>query len=314
MPTAWQTAQQVQKTTQQVDFFQQLIWNVRVARAVKILIAIWVVFVFMVISKIIAHQVRKKILEQADHNDDDKWNKYWTQIADLVWDIVYYTLMLFSFFIWFEILWFDVWLIFWWVSFGVWLAFKEVIGNMISWVLLLTMKEIKLWDIIQVDTWWETYFWKIEEIWIRITTLRLLNMKQVFIPNLKLIDASIQTYSAEDFVRVETKLEVHYDTDLDFAIKVIQTAINSCPFVKNPSQTLVIVDNLWDSWIIMRCLFYIDPNSWRTIPQLKWYVNHVIINYCRANKIKIPYPHLTVELSNKEIKLQEKAQLLNNTI
>ncbi len=301
MPQATDTAQEIAPIWP--DVFEQALGNIYIARAVKIVVALWVVFVCMMISKVVAASIKRKILEKSDHNDEENSNKYWSQIADLIGDIVYYTLMLFSVFIWFEILGFDIWLILGWVSFGVWLAFKEVIGNMIAWVLLLTMKEIKLWDMVHVDIWWEEYFGRIEEIWIRITTLRLLNMKQVFLPNLKLIDAAIQTYSAEEFIRIETTIEVHYDTDLEFATNVITQSVNSCPFIKNPSQTMVLTENLGDSWIEMRCLFYIDPNAWWTILQLKWYVNHVIINYCRANKINIPYPHITI---NAEWPLQNK--------
>lgn len=139
---------------------------------------------------------------------------------------------------------------------------------MVAGVFLLTMKEIKLGDTISIDMTGGPYFGKIEEIGIRMTTLRLFDNKQVFLPNIKLIEAAIQTFSSEETVRLTTTIDVHYDTDLNFAGEVIKSAVNGCQFIRNPDKTKVFVASLGASSIVFKIFFYIDPNCGWTTEQL----------------------------------------------
>lgn len=166
---------------------------------------------------------------------------------------------------------------------------------MIAGIMLLSMKEVKLGDIIQIKVDSTEYFGRVEEINIRTTTVRTFDMKQVVLPNIKLIESPIQTYSSEEIVRLETLVEVHYNTDLEQATQVFLAAVNSCNFIADPSRTVVLTDSFGASGIAMKCLFFVDPNCGWSIPQIVGYVNHVIINYARANHIKIPYPHTTLQ-------------------
>ena len=225
--------------------------------------------------------------------DDNE--KQVAQVAGLMYDVVFYSLVIFAFFVWFQVLGFDVGLILWGISLWVWLAFKELLGNMIAGIMLLTNKDVRLGDIVEItlDS-STTYFGRIEEINLRYTVIRTFELKQVVIPNMMLISASIQTYSTEELVRLETIVQVHYDTDLDFATEVFREAINSCEYVITKDKTVVLTNNLGESGIDMRCMFYINPNSWLLIEQLKGLIHEKIMKYARSNKIKIPYPHTTL--------------------
>lgn len=88
------------------------------------------------------------------------------------------------------------------------------------------------------------YFGRIEEINLRYTIMRTFDLRQIIVPNMVLITASIQTFSTEEIVRLETVVQVHYDTDLDFATDVFTQAINSSPYVMTPEKTLVLTNNL----------------------------------------------------------------------
>ena len=120
------------------------------------------------------------------------------------------------------------------------------------------MKEVKLGDIVHIFADKE-YFGKIEEINIRTTTVRTFNLQQVILPNIKLIESPMKTYSSEEIVRLETNVEVDYGVDIAFAIKVFETAINNCNFVQNPKMTECLVDDFADSGIKVRCLFRVNP-------------------------------------------------------
>lgn len=278
----------------------QLIGNPIVSLIVKVVFAIGLVFVLAIVSKIIASIVRRRVI----HHAWDKEQAQVEQVATLIHDMVYYSLIIFAFFVWFQVLGFDVWLILWWVSLGLWLAFKEVLWNMIAWMMLLTNKEIKLWDIVQIDIDSTTsYFGRMEEINLRYSVLRTFELKQIVLPNMVLINSAMQTYSAEEVIRLETIVQVHYDSDLEFATNVFTQAVNSCSCVITPEKTRVLTENLGESWIDMRCMFYVNPNSWLLIEQIMGMVNQKIMNYSKANNVVIPYPHTTLTLNWKDPKL-----------
>ncbi len=290
-------AQVVADTTKQVanTWFQHLMDNPFVAFVIKLLIAIVVVWFLIVVSKIIASNVKKKIIKNSILSDEDALEKTW----NLIWDIVYYTLLTFDIFIGFKILWFDVGLLIWWLSFWIWLAFKEILWNMMAWIFILTTKEYTLWDIIKVE-WWLGYFGYIEEITIRYTVLREFNNQKVIVPNLTLISSPIKTFNTEEFIRFETIVSVHYDTDLEKAKEIVKQEINKLSFIVEKEKTTVITEKFADSWIDLKALFFIDPNAWVAWPVATSYVNDAIKKAFEKNDINIPYPHTVITVDKND--------------
>ncbi|USN55470.1 MAG: mechanosensitive ion channel [Candidatus Peribacteria bacterium] len=84
---------------------------------------------------------------------------------------------------------------------------------MIAGILVLTNKEFKLGDIIQIDE-NEQYFGRIEEITIRYTVIRTFDLRKVVVPNLMLITRPIRTYDSEELVRLDFTLSIHYSTPM----------------------------------------------------------------------------------------------------
>lgn len=283
------TATSDQLTQVTSSFVETIIPNKTLAMIIEVIVALGIIVVLVMISKFVASAVKNKIIKSSWVQEG--WHV--DQIAELVSDIVFYCLVIFSVFVGFEILWFDVGLILWWVSFGIWLAFKEVLGNMIAGIMILSTREISLWDTILVKD-KEEYFGIIEEITIRYTVIRTLERKQVIIPNLTLITAPIQTFSAEEQVRITTTVEVHYRTDLEKATSIALQAIQACQWNIAPDQSMVLVNNLGESWIELKCYLYIDPNAWLLVDQAIWYTNQTLKARFDANDIIIPYPHVTI--------------------
>jgi spermidine/putrescine-binding protein len=58
-----------------------------------------------------------------------------------------------------------------------------------------------------------------------------------------LISVPIKTFSAEDLVKLNILLCVHYSSDIPKAIQVITETINSFDFVKEKENTKVFVTN-----------------------------------------------------------------------
>jgi len=294
MPSNAQTAVD---TTKQVasTWFTHIMDNPFVAFVMKLWLAIIVVWILIVVSKIIAWNVKKKIIRNSILSDEDALEKTW----NLVWDIVYYILLTFDIFIWFKILWFDVWLLIWWLSFWIWLAFKEILWNMLAWIFILTTKEYTLWDLIKVE-WGLWYFGYIEEITIRYTVLRELNNQKVIVPNLTLISSPIKTFNTEEFIRFEIIVSVHYDTDLEKAKEIIKQEVNKQKFLVEKEKTTVITDKFGDSGIDLKVLFFIDPNAWVSGPVATSILNDIIKKTFDENNINIPYPHTVVTVDKND--------------
>jgi len=97
----------------------------------------------------------------------------------------------------------------------------------------------KIWNLI------EKYFWRIEEITIRYTVMRLFNMRRIIIPNLAFITSPVETFSTEDMIRLETMVSVHYNTDLDKAVRIIKEAIEKVPWVIWKDKIRIIIDSFF---------------------------------------------------------------------
>ncbi len=289
--------QQVVDTTKQVanTWFQHLLDNPFVAFVLKLFLAIIVVWFLIIVSKIIASNIKKKIIRNSIVSDEDTLEKTW----NLVWDIVYYTLLTFSIFIWFKIVWFDVGLLLWWLSFWIWLAFKEILWNMLAWIFILTTKDYTLWDIIKIE-WWLWYFGYIEEITIRYTVLREFNNQKVIIPNLTLISSPIKTFNTEEFIRFDTTVSVHYDSDLEKTKTIIKQAVNTLDFIVEKEKTAIVTEKFADSWIDLKILFFIDPNWIVSWPIARSIVNDTLKKVLEENNINIPYPHTVITVDNND--------------
>ncbi len=271
----------------------------------KILWWVAVILVFLIIAKIIAGIIRRNIIKHG--NLEDKKNN--EKIGKLVGNISFYVLMIFSFFIWFEIMGFNVGLILWWVSFWVWLAFKEILGNMIAWIMILYTKEFKMWDIVEIFA-DQTYFGRIEEISIRYTIIRTLDLRQVVIPNMTLIEVPIKTFSSEEVVKLNVVVEVHYDTDIDKALWIVTETVNSFDFVKSKENTKAFVINFGDSWIEIQCFFLFDPKCWLLSDVAIGEINKKINDVFNEKGIVVPYNTTTITFESDADKkaIQEKLQ------
>jgi small conductance mechanosensitive channel len=279
--------------------WDKLINNPFTVFLIKLSIASIIVIILLIISKKIASTIRKRIVNKITLEDEEYIIKIWK----LVEDIIFYSLAIFSIFLGAEIVGLDVWLLLWWLSIGIWFAFKEILGNMLAGIMILTTKDYNLWDIIEIEINWEKLLWRIEEITIRYIVLRLFNMRRVIIPNLLFVTTPVKTFSAEDFIRLETTISVHYDSDLNKVLKIIKETLSNLPYLVEKDNIRVMVNKFADSWIDIKVWFFFDPNKWYTAPEIISNVNQAIFDAFKKEWIVIPYPHtvLTVDKNDKNL-------------
>lgn len=261
---------------------------------IKLLIAILVVGLMVFVSKLVAQMVSRRIQENSIVSDD-----YTKKVSMLISNVIYYTLLVFSILVGFKIIGLDFSLIVGGISFGIGFAFKEIFWNMIAGILVLTNKEFKLGDIIQIDE-DEKYFGRIEEITIRYTVIRTLDLRKVIVPNLTLITKPVRTFDSEDMIRLSIKMSIHYNTPLPRGLEVIKDAVNTVPVVKEPSHTRVNILEMADSGINILIYFYFDPKGGMLRRTAKGKVQEAILKACAENGIVIPYPHTTITVDHND--------------
>lgn len=274
-------------------------WPEMLAFIIKLLVAIIVVGLLVFLCRLFSKFIERRIRLHSIVDDDD----YTKKVSGLVGDIVFYTLTIFAIFIWFSIVGVDFSFMLWWISFGLWFAFKDILGNLLAGLMVLTNNDYKLWDIIVIDDDKKEYFWRIEELTIRYTVIRTFDLRKVIIPNLKMVTKPIRTYDAEELIRLETKVTIHYNTSVEFAIETITAAVNAVSFVKEKKNTRVMLQNMWDHGLEMLIFFYVDPSGGMLIPVVLSEVNEAIFaSFTQAN-IVIPYPHtaITVDHNDKNL-------------
>ncbi len=289
--------------TTDTTLIENIINSTAVWYGLKILWAIAVIIFLLLISKIIAGGVRRYILKSTDEN-----NKHAEKVAKLMGNITFYVLVIFSFFIGFEMVGFNVGLIVWGISFWVWLAFKEILGNMVAWIMILYTKEFKLWDIIEINA-DQVYFGRIEEITIRYTIIRTIDLRSVVIPNMTLISTPIKTFSSEPLIKLSIKFRAHYDSDISKVIEVMKEAVNSFDFVKEKENTKVILSDYLDSSVEFKAIVGFDPNCW-ILPYLaEWYIKQKFGEEFEKHNIEIPYEMRTITFENPQDKEKIKEQV-----
>lgn len=125
-------------------------------------------------------------------------------------------------------------------------------------MMILYTKEFKMGDIVEITA-DQVYFGRIEEITIRYTIIRTLDLRQVVLPNMLLISTPIKTFSSEDLVKLNAVFGVHYNSDVAQVLDVVTKTINTLEYVKEKENTKTFVSNFADSYIEIKSFFYFDP-------------------------------------------------------
>lgn len=173
--------------------------------------------------------------------------------------------------------------------------------------MILYTKEFKLGDIVEVQA-DQAYLGRIEEITIRYTIIRTLDLRQVVLPNMTLITVPIKTFSAEPIIKLTAVFGVGYDSDTTKVIELVHEAVNSFDFVKEKATTKAFVSNFAESYIEIKSLFSFDPNCGLLSDFAIGYINEKVGKAFNDNKINVPFNTVTINFDKET----DKQNLLNN--
>jgi len=92
--------------------------------------------------------------------------------------------------------------------------------------------------------------------------VRTFDMRRAVIPNATFLKKAVKTYSAEEFLRLESDVILDIHCDADVFMQGILEIVNNFPFVMNKQYTQVLLDGFDDKKIKFKVQLFYNPNSW----------------------------------------------------
>lgn len=171
-------------------------------------------------------------------------------------------------------------------------------------MIILTNNDYKLGDIIEVDH-EQDYFGRIEELTIRYTVLRTVDLRRVIVPNIVLITYPVRTYEIEHTVRYEVSFTVHYASDIVLVEDTTIAAVNTVAIVNQPDLSMCLLHAMGDRGLEFVVYAYIDPKCGLTKKKIRARLTKAIYTALHDAGIVIVYPHRSLTIDHEDAMLYE---------
>lgn len=212
--------------------------------------------------------------------------------SKLVGTILFIILMIFNILATFEIIGFDVAIIMWGISLSLWFAMETTIGNLVSWVFILTNKKIKLGDFVEFLGSLKIRG-IIEEVNVRYTVIRIYDKRRLIIPNSIVAKTPIRTLKTEPVLKWEVAFTIPRNTPFELIKNIFHQIINANNKIIYPEYSSVMIENFDDSGIRIKGFFFSNPakrTPFLIARDIKW----SLFEELKKRGIMIPYKHITI--------------------
>ncbi len=178
---------------------------------------------------------------------------------------------------------------------GIGFGLQNIFNNLVSGVLLLTEKKIKISDFVSLDN----LSGYIKEISIRTTVIQTLEGKEIIVPNSYRISNNIVNWSYSGTTGyIVTQLGVAYASDPVLVTETLLKSAYSIPEVLPYPLPKVLFTGFGSSSLNFELWAWV--NQIDKTPFIKSALNFTILYNCRLNGISIPFPQQDLWLRNPE--------------
>ena len=172
------------------------------------------------------------------------------------------------------------------------LALQGGLSNLAGGMMLLLFKPFQVGDYIVVNG-QNGSEGTVSKIEICYTTLLSIDNKHIVIPNGTLSNTTITNVTARDQRRLEIKVGISYNADIQRAKEILEDILTEDPDTREDEEMVVFVDELAESAVIMGFRVWVDTDRyWDT----RWRLNQRIEEDFDYYGIEIPYNQLDVHL------------------
>lgn len=176
------------------------------------------------------------------------------------------------------------------------LALQGGLANLAGGVMLLLFKPFVVGDYIIQDQ-QNGCEGTVARIEICYTTLLSIDNKKIVVPNGTLSNSTIINVTAKETRKLEIKVGISYEADIQKAKDILQKILLDDPDTKgDKSEMVVFVDELADSAVIMGLRAWVPTDDYWPV---KWRLNQKIKEEFDAQGIVIPYNQMDVHLLQK---------------
>jgi small-conductance mechanosensitive channel len=177
---------------------------------------------------------------------------------------------------------------------GVGLGLQQTFNDIISGIILLSERSIKINDVLEIDN----DIVKIQEIGLR--TSKGLNRDDIsiIIPNSLITTSKVINWSHQTRnTRFSVYVGVAYGSDVDLVVQVLEESAREQNAVSKKDPITVQFLNFGSSSLDFRVLFFSDKVF--RIEQVKSEIRKTINRKFREHKIQIPFPQMDVHMIPK---------------
>jgi small-conductance mechanosensitive channel len=169
---------------------------------------------------------------------------------------------------------------------GLGLGLQKIASNYVSGFIILLDRSLQIGDMITVDK----FSGRVARINTRYTVLQGLDGVESIVPNEMFVSTPVQnTTLSNKQVWLSTKVSVAYETDLDFALRLLEEAAATVPRVLKERAPGASLQNFGADGLDLQVGFWIDdPENGRggVISD----VNRAIWKVLKDNAISVPFP------------------------
>jgi small conductance mechanosensitive channel len=186
-------------------------------------------------------------------------------------------------------------------------AFQDLTANFLSGTYIAIKQPIRVGDVVETNG----YFGQIREINLRSTIIDNFSGQYIEIPSKDIFQKPIINFSKSNARRMQLNCGVSYRDDLQKAQDLALQAIQSLPFLQEGKPVEFHYQAFGDNSITFLIWFWIDQAK-AGPPLAMSEAIKAVKKIFEVNKVTIPFPIRTLELTNNEEVFKSLAQLIDN--
>jgi len=173
------------------------------------------------------------------------------------------------------------------------LALKDSLANIAGGLMVIITQPFKKGDLINIGE----YRGRVQEIDLFLTTLLTLNYKTITIPNGLVNTSILVNESREEIRRVDLTFGISFDSDIVKAKEVLRDVCRKTELALQDREPIIGVSSHDDSAVVLDLMVWCKTEDYF---DLQYYLlEQVKLDFDEAG-IKIPYPHLVVQMDKME--------------
>ncbi len=177
---------------------------------------------------------------------------------------------------------------------------QNIVNNLISGLILMIEKPIKVGDFIDVDG----IFGEVQDIGMRSTRIRAFGNRHMIVPNSSFLDKNVLNWTHSDNqVRANVRVGAAYGSDARQIEQLLIESVETCKVhsaSKPDPKTMVLFHDFGDDSLIFDVYFWIDLFHLNDMRTMESNLRYAIYSKFKAAGITIAFPQRDVHLDSSE--------------